>query len=133
MQFRPRDSTCIGIGAYVCAWVNHTMCRAYSQIVLVINPNTIKSYKILQKLSPKHAAPGVVQLPYPSTLYTERLACLNNPHHACSWGPSLSTRQVQGSSPSPRGHAAHNFFLHRPFLLWEIVFFAPSPPTLRKC
>ena len=25
------------------------------------NPNTIKSYKILQKLSPKHAAHGIVQ------------------------------------------------------------------------
>ena len=30
-----------------------------------INPNTIKSYKILQKLSPKHAAHGVAQSTYP--------------------------------------------------------------------
>ena len=29
------------------------------------NPNSIRSYKIVQKLSPKHAARGVVQLPYP--------------------------------------------------------------------
>ena len=43
------------------------------------NPNTIKSYKILQKLSPKHAARGVVQSPYLS-IGTERLAYVNNPH-----------------------------------------------------
>ena len=30
------------------------------------NPNTIKSYKILQKLSPKHAAHGVAQSTYPN-------------------------------------------------------------------
>ena len=39
------------------------------------NPNTIKSSKILQKLSPKHAAHGVVQSPYP--IYRHRKACLS--------------------------------------------------------
>ena len=29
------------------------------------NPNSIRSYKIIQKLSPKHAARGVAQSPYP--------------------------------------------------------------------
>ena len=41
----------------------------------VLNPNTIKSYKILQKLSPKHAAHGVVQLTYP--IYRHGKACLS--------------------------------------------------------
>ena len=40
------------------------------------NPNTIKSYKILQKLvSPKHAAHGVAQSPYP--IYRHEKACLS--------------------------------------------------------
>ena len=32
-------------------------------LVGVLNPNTLKSYKISQKLSPKHAARGVAQSP----------------------------------------------------------------------
>ena len=39
------------------------------------NPNTIKSYKILQKLSPKHAAHGVAQSTYPN--YRHGKACLS--------------------------------------------------------
>ena len=35
---------------------------------------------------------------------------------ACSWGPSPSTRQVPGSNPCPRRHAAHAFVLHPPSL-----------------
>ena len=93
------------------------------------NPNTIKSYKILHKLSPKHAAHGVAQSTYPP-IGTGRLACLNSPL-ACSWGPSPSTQQVTGSSP---GRAARAFFLHPPFLPPSgDSFFAPSPPTLQKC
>ena len=49
---------------------------------VTINPNTIKSYKIYiksykisQKLSPKHAALVVAQLPYP--IYRHRKACLS--------------------------------------------------------
>ena len=34
----------------------------------------------------------------------------------CSWGSSPSTQQVPGSSPGPRGRAAHAFFHHPPFL-----------------
>ena len=60
-----------------------------------LNPNTIKSYKILQKLSPKHAAHGVAQSPYP--IYRHRKACLSKqPPSACSPRPSPSTRQVPG-------------------------------------
>ena len=92
------------------------------------NPNSIKSYKIVQKLSPKHTARGVAQLPYP-ILNTERLACLNNPM-ACSWGPSPSTRQVPGLSPGPGGRTAHAFFSTLPsFLLREIVFSHLPHPT----
>ena len=40
-----------------------------------INPNTIKSYKILQKLSPKHAAHGVAHSTYP--IYRHGKACLS--------------------------------------------------------
>ena len=52
---------------------------------------------------------------------------------ACSWGPSPS--HVAGPEFEPRAWRARcvHFFLHPPFLLWEIVFFAPSPPNLRKC
>ena len=38
-------------------------------------PNTIKSYKILQKLSPKHTAHGVAQSTYP--IYRHGKACLS--------------------------------------------------------
>ena len=79
------------------------------------NPNTIKSYKILQKLSPKHAAHGVAQSTYPN--YRHGKACLSKqPPLACSGGPSPSTRQVPGSSPGSGGRAARAFFLHPPFL-----------------
>ena len=55
-----------------------------------LNPNTQKSYKILQRLSPKHAARGVAQSPYP--VYSHGKACLSkqllwraagDPHLAC--------------------------------------------------
>ena len=49
-----------------------------------INPNTIKSYKILQKLSPKHAARGVVQSPYP--IYRHGKACLSKQPHGVQLG-----------------------------------------------
>ena len=39
------------------------------------NPNTLKSYKILQKLSPKHAAHGVAQSTYPNSRHGK--ACLS--------------------------------------------------------
>ena len=42
------------------------------------NPNSIESYKIVQKLSPKHAARVLRNRPTLS-MGTERLACLNNP------------------------------------------------------
>ena len=79
------------------------------------NPNTIKSYKILQKLSPKHAAHGVAQSIYP--IYRHGKACLSKqPPWRAAGDPSPSTRQVPGSSPGSGGRAACAFFLHPPFL-----------------
>ena len=94
-----------------------------------INPNTIKSYKILQKLSPKYAAHGVAQSTYPN--YRHRKACLSKqpPPLACSGGPSPSMRQVSGSSPGSGGRAARAFFLHPPFLPPSGDSFFPTFPT----
>ena len=47
----------------------------YTTGMVYNNPNTIKSYKILQKLYPKHAAHGVAQLTYPN--YRHGKACLS--------------------------------------------------------
>ena len=97
------------------------------------NPNSIRSYKIVQKLSPKHAARGVAQSPYP--IYRHGKASLSEqPPMACSWGSLPSTRQVLGSSPGPGGRAARAFFSTLPsFLLREIVLFRtfPTQPTVR--
>ena len=46
----------------VALWQLNIVCILFHNI----NPNTIKSYKILQKLSPKHAAHGVAQSTYPN-------------------------------------------------------------------
>ena len=95
----------------------------------VINPNNIKSYKNYLQNTQHMVLSNRPTL----SLGTERLACLNSPL-ACSWGPSPSTRQVPGSSPGSGGRDARAFFPTLPsFLLREIVFFAPSPPTPQKC
>ena len=97
------------------------------------NPNTTKSYKILQKLSPKHSAHGVAQSTYPN--YRHGKACLSKqPPLACSWGPSPTTRQVPGSSPGSGGRAARAFFSTLPsFLLPEIVFSHLPHQPRKKC
>ena len=97
-----------------------------------LNPNTIKSYKSYKNYlqNTQH----MVLCNRPTLIIgTERLACLNSPL-ACSRGPSPSTRQVPGLSPVSGGRAARAFFSTLPsFLLPEIVFFTPSPPTPQKC
>ena len=97
-------------------WLYHSLAiEMFSDVMAYNNPNTINSYKILQKLSPKHAAHGVAQSTYPN--YRHGKACLSKqPLLACSGGPSSSTRQVPGSSPGSGGRAARAFFLHPPFL-----------------
>ena len=95
------------------------------EIDLHHNPNAAKSYKIVQKLSPKHAAGGVAQSPYP--IYRHGKACLSKqPPWRANWGPSSSTRQVPGSSPRPGGRAVRTFFSTLPsFLLCTF----PTKPT----
>ena len=97
------------------------------------NPNTIKSYKILQKLSPKHAAHGVAQWPYP--IYRHGKACLSKqPPWRAAPDPRLARGRYRVRAPGPAGALHTLFFSTLPsFLLREIVLFAPSPPNPRKC
>ena len=67
-----------------------------------LNPNTKKSYKISQKLSPKHAARGVAQSPYP--IYIHGKACLSKQH---PWCAGVDPRLARGRS---RVRAALRFF-----------------------
>ena len=93
------------------------------------NPNSIRSYKIVQKLSPKHAGCGVAQSPYPT--YRHGKACLSKQP---PWRAAGDTRLSRGRSRvralGPAGGCAC-FFLHPPFLppLGEF-FLAPSPPNV---
>ena len=102
-------------------------------LILVHNPNTIKSYKILQKLSPKHAAHGVAQSPYP--IYRDGKACLSKqPPWRAAPDPRLARGRSRVRAPGPAGALRALFFSTLPsFLLREIVLFAPSPPNPRKC
>ena len=60
----------------------------------VINPNAAESYKIVQKLSPKHTARGVVQLPYP--IYRHGKACLSKqPPWRAAGDPRLARSRSQ--------------------------------------
>ena len=96
------------------------------------NPNTIKSYKILQKLSPKHAAHGVAQSTYP--IYRHGKACLSKqPPWRAAGDPRLARGRSRVRAPFAAGTLHALFFSTLPsFLLPEIVFFAPSPPTPQK-
>ena len=93
------------------------------------NPNTTKSYKIVPRLSPKQAACGVAQSPYP--IYRHGKACLSKqPPWRAAGDPCLAHGRSQVRAPGPRGTLCVLFFLHPPFLLQE-SFFAPSPPNPR--
>ena len=66
------------------------------------NRNIIKSYKILQKLSPKHAAHGVAQSTYP--IYTYGKACLSQrPSWSAAGDPRLARGRSQVRAPVPAG------------------------------
>ena len=72
------------------------------------NPITIKSYKISQKLSPKHAARGVAQSPYP--IYRHRKACLSKQQPWRAAGdPRLACSRSRVRALAPRGRTAHFF------------------------
>ena len=78
------------------------------------NPNTIKSYKILQKLSPKHAAHGVAQSTYPN--YRHGKACLSKqPPWRAAGDPRLARSRSRVRAPGPAG-ALRALFFPPPFL-----------------
>ena len=86
------------------------------------NPNTIKSYKILQKLSLKHVAHGVAQSTYP--IYRHGKACLSKqPPWRAAGDPHLARGRSQIRAPGPAGALRALFFSTLPsFLLLEIDF-----------
>ena len=94
------------------------------------NPNSIRSYKIVQKLSPKHAARGVAQSPYPT--YRHGKACLSKqPPWRAAGDPRLARGRSRVRAPGPAGALCALFCSTLPsFLLRGRVFFAPSPPNL---
>ena len=66
------------------------------------NPNTIKSCKILQKLSSKHAAYGVAQSTYP--IYRHGKACLSKqPPWRAAGDPRLARGRSRVRGPGPAG------------------------------
>ena len=91
------------------------------------NPNTTKSYKIVQSLSPKHVAYGVAQSPKPIYSYGKAYLSKHTLWRAAT-DSGLAHRRDPASSFGPRGCAAHAFFLYPlSFLLREIVFFSHLP------
>ena len=79
------------------------------------NPNSIRSYKIVQKLSPKHAARGIAQSPYPT--YRHGKACLSKqPPWRAAGDPRLARGRSRVRAPGPAGALRAIFFLHPPFL-----------------
>ena len=92
-----------------------------------INPSIKTSYKILQRLSPKHVARGVVQSLYP--IYSQGKPCLSE---QLQWRAAADPRLARGKSwvraPAPAGALRALFFSTLPsFLLCEIVFFRTFP------
>ena len=89
------------------------------------NPNTIKSYKILQKLSPKHAAHGVAQSTYPN--YRHGKACLSKqPPWRAAGDPRLARGRSRVRAPGPAGALRVLFFSTLP------SFFSHLPHQPRK-
>ena len=99
----------------------------------LLNPNSIIHHQTSQKLSPKHAARGVAQSPYP--IYRHGKACLSKqPPWRAAGDPRLARGRSRVQAPGPAGALRALFFSTlSSFLLREIVFFAPSPPNPRKC
>ena len=78
------------------------------------NPNTIKSYKILQNLqNTQHN--GVAQSTYPN--YRHGKACLSKqPPWRAAEDPRLARGRSRVRAPGPAGALRALFFLHPPFL-----------------
>ena len=95
-----------------------------------LNPNTIRSYKISQKLSPKHATPGAAQSPYP--IYRHRKACLSKqPPWRAAGDPGLACGRSWVRTLAPAG-TLHMLFspssLPSSFRRWFFRTF-PTKPT----
>ena len=79
------------------------------------NPNSIRSYKIVQNLSSKHAARGVAQSPFP--IYRRGKACWSKqPPWRAAGDPPLARGRSRVRVPGPAGALRALFFLHPPFL-----------------
>ena len=98
----------------------------------IIIPNTIKSYKISQKLSPKHAAHGVAQSPYPICRHGKAYLSKQPPWRAAG-DPRVARGRSRVRAPAPAGALSVLFFSTLPsFLLWEIglgLRYHPSTET----
>ena len=82
--------------------------------LLSYSPNSIRSYKIVQKLFPKHAAHGVAQSPYP--IYRHGKACLSKqPPWRAAGDPRLAHGRSRVWAPDPVG-ALRTFFSPPSFL-----------------
>ena len=117
----------------VCSDIQMYVCVYWCMYWFPLNPNTIKSYKISQKLSPKHAARGVAQWPYPICRHGK--ACLSKqPPWRAAGDPRLARSRSRVRSPAPVGTLLMLFFSTFPsFLLQEIVFFRTFPTNPWKC
>ena len=108
------------IMSQMCTLLLKTDVNQYHQKVFgyKFNPNTLKSYKILQilqKLFPKHAAHGVAQSTYP--IYRHGKACLSKqPPWRAAGDPCLARGRSQVRAPCPAAVLHTLFFLHPPFL-----------------
>ena len=102
-------------------WLNVTWSRGMSRMsgILILsyrlNPNSIIHHQTSQKLSPKHAARGVAQSPYP--IYRHGKACLSKqPLWRAAGDPRLAHGRSPVRAPGPAGALRALFFLHPPFL-----------------
>ena len=102
------------------------------QVLLApISPNSITHHQTSQKLSPKHAASGVAQSPYP--IYRHGKACLSKqPPWRAAGDPRLARGRSRVRALGQAGTLRALFFSTLPsFLPREIVFFRtfPTKPT----
>ena len=92
------------------------------------NPNTIKSYKILQILSPKYATRGVAQSPYP--IYRHGKACLSKqPPWRAAGDPPLARGRSRVRAPGPAGALHTLFFSILPSFLLSFFCTFPTKPV----